>query len=121
MIRRPPRSTQSRSSAASDVYKRQARDLEDGLALAGAERLAVDGELHGSLGTGAHRCLPSASSTMPVSTGTASNLQTCRQVSHLMQSFWSMTWSFLRSPLMASVGQASKHTWQPVQASASMV
>src|SRR5450756_3226061 len=26
MIRRPPRSTQSRSSAASDVYKRQARD-----------------------------------------------------------------------------------------------
>src|SRR5450756_3260674 len=27
MIRRPPRSTQSRSSAASDVYKRQARDL----------------------------------------------------------------------------------------------
>ena len=27
MIRRPPRSTQSRSSAASDVYKRQADDL----------------------------------------------------------------------------------------------
>eukprot|EP00657_Telonema_sp_P-1_P002669 TRINITY_DN1616_c0_g1_i5.p1 TRINITY_DN1616_c0_g1~~TRINITY_DN1616_c0_g1_i5.p1 ORF type:complete len:100 (+),score=59.73 TRINITY_DN1616_c0_g1_i5:137-436(+) len=27
MIRRPPRSTQSRSSAASDVYKRQARIL----------------------------------------------------------------------------------------------
>eukprot|EP00657_Telonema_sp_P-1_P001331 TRINITY_DN13134_c0_g1_i1.p1 TRINITY_DN13134_c0_g1~~TRINITY_DN13134_c0_g1_i1.p1 ORF type:complete len:103 (-),score=50.82 TRINITY_DN13134_c0_g1_i1:117-425(-) len=26
MIRRPPRSTQSRSSAASDVYKRQSRD-----------------------------------------------------------------------------------------------
>eukprot|EP00657_Telonema_sp_P-1_P009008 TRINITY_DN3197_c0_g1_i3.p1 TRINITY_DN3197_c0_g1~~TRINITY_DN3197_c0_g1_i3.p1 ORF type:complete len:124 (-),score=64.37 TRINITY_DN3197_c0_g1_i3:9-380(-) len=26
MIRRPPRSTQSRSSAASDVYKRQAKD-----------------------------------------------------------------------------------------------
>src|SRR5680860_1904078 len=26
MIRRPPRSTQSRSSAASDVYKRQVRD-----------------------------------------------------------------------------------------------
>ena len=26
MIRRPPRSTQSRSSAASDVYKRQALD-----------------------------------------------------------------------------------------------
>src|SRR5680860_1919223 len=28
MIRRPPRSTQSRSSAASDVYKRQKRDIE---------------------------------------------------------------------------------------------
>src|SRR5680860_1152056 len=27
MIRRPPRSTQSRSSAASDVYKRQVRSL----------------------------------------------------------------------------------------------
>src|SRR5450756_120005 len=27
MIRRPPRSTQSRSSAASDVYKRQVQDL----------------------------------------------------------------------------------------------
>ena len=26
MIRRPPRSTQSRSSAASDVYKRQSRE-----------------------------------------------------------------------------------------------
>src|SRR5680860_542724 len=29
MIRRPPRSTQSRSSAASDVYKRQAPDPTD--------------------------------------------------------------------------------------------
>ena len=28
MIRRPPRSTQSRSSAASDVYKRQGRPLQ---------------------------------------------------------------------------------------------
>src|SRR5665213_2606039 len=28
MIRRPPRSTQSRSSAASDVYKRQATEVE---------------------------------------------------------------------------------------------
>ena len=32
MIRRPPRSTQSRSSAASDVYKRQ--ELEDAMAKA---------------------------------------------------------------------------------------
>ena len=31
MIRRPPRSTQSRSSAASDVYKRQAIDIALGL------------------------------------------------------------------------------------------
>src|SRR5450756_2842833 len=29
MIRRPPRSTQSRSSAASDVYKRQAQEDEE--------------------------------------------------------------------------------------------
>src|SRR5450756_3151671 len=29
MIRRPPRSTQSRSSAASDVYKRQEQDSAD--------------------------------------------------------------------------------------------
>src|SRR5450756_2832520 len=29
MIRRPPRSTQSRSSAASDVYKRQLKSLSD--------------------------------------------------------------------------------------------
>src|SRR5450756_3225147 len=32
MIRRPPRSTQSRSSAASDVYKRQVLDLAQDLA-----------------------------------------------------------------------------------------
>src|SRR5680860_1920430 len=30
MIRRPPRSTQSRSSAASDVYKRQRQQVESG-------------------------------------------------------------------------------------------
>eukprot|EP00657_Telonema_sp_P-1_P008198 TRINITY_DN28944_c0_g2_i1.p1 TRINITY_DN28944_c0_g2~~TRINITY_DN28944_c0_g2_i1.p1 ORF type:complete len:109 (+),score=68.24 TRINITY_DN28944_c0_g2_i1:39-365(+) len=29
MIRRPPRSTQSRSSAASDVYKRQLKDIDE--------------------------------------------------------------------------------------------
>ena len=33
MIRRPPRSTQSRSSAASDVYKRQAEGLVEGLGM----------------------------------------------------------------------------------------
>src|SRR5450756_3244548 len=35
MIRRPPRSTQSRSSAASDVYKRQAQLLHHERAVAG--------------------------------------------------------------------------------------
>src|SRR5450756_2590251 len=35
MIRRPPRSTQSRSSAASDVYKRQVRKVSYGV---GVER-----------------------------------------------------------------------------------
>ena len=34
MIRRPPRSTLDRSSAASDVYKRQDRDLQEAHALA---------------------------------------------------------------------------------------
>ena len=33
MIRRPPRSTLDRSSAASDVYKRQLRQLEAGRAI----------------------------------------------------------------------------------------
>src|SRR5450756_3175344 len=47
MIRRPPRSTQSRSSAASDVYKRQGDVLPgDGIALArGVHRLA-QGDRH---------------------------------------------------------------------------
>ena len=40
MIRRPPRSTQSRSSAASDVYKRQAGDAYvNAYGLEGNERL----------------------------------------------------------------------------------
>src|SRR5680860_1805522 len=41
MIRRPPRSTQSRSSAASDVYKRQ-RETHDVV----AESTEVAGETH---------------------------------------------------------------------------
>src|SRR5450756_1240853 len=53
MIRRPPRSTQSRSSAASDVYKRQVQSLVDALSndhrgepLEGpAQALAADPEL----------------------------------------------------------------------------
>src|SRR5680860_1162272 len=36
MIRRPPRSTQSRSSAASDVYKRQVPGVLSALMLAGS-------------------------------------------------------------------------------------
>ena len=51
MIRRPPRSTQSRSSAASDVYKRQAlkRALRTGSAM-GASRLVV-GEMLALVGS----------------------------------------------------------------------
>src|SRR5450756_103594 len=41
MIRRTPRSTQSRSSAASDVYKRQILDMGQG-ALKGTEHLHED-------------------------------------------------------------------------------
>src|SRR5450756_2627818 len=44
MIRRPPRSTQSRSSAASDVYKRQGLvGKEDGVNMVGSE--SVDCQL----------------------------------------------------------------------------
>src|SRR5450756_3120015 len=42
MIRRPPRSTQSRSSAASDVYKRQLRDPP--VAIETGEARPEDGE-----------------------------------------------------------------------------
>src|SRR5450756_2811728 len=42
MIRRPPRSTQSRSSAASDVYKRQVvESLLDGFHVSAHSRLAI--------------------------------------------------------------------------------
>src|SRR5450756_786561 len=49
-IRRPPRSTQSRSSAASDVYKRQADRPRNGPPAA-AERDLQDGPLFDSVGT----------------------------------------------------------------------
>ena len=44
MIRRPPRSTLDRSSAASDVYKRQVEQLVDRLLASSAygEKMAVD-------------------------------------------------------------------------------
>eukprot|EP00657_Telonema_sp_P-1_P009061 TRINITY_DN323_c0_g1_i3.p1 TRINITY_DN323_c0_g1~~TRINITY_DN323_c0_g1_i3.p1 ORF type:complete len:294 (+),score=119.27 TRINITY_DN323_c0_g1_i3:122-1003(+) len=65
MIRRPPRSTQSRSSAASDVYKRQVRDAVGGLGeaggLLGLELLGLEDAtdllgLHdaGNIGAGEH-------------------------------------------------------------------
>ena len=51
MIRRPPRSTQSRSSAASDVYKRQFLDdkgeVVEGLSLKGYLAVAVPGTVMG--------------------------------------------------------------------------
>src|SRR5450756_2644467 len=50
MIRRPPRSTQSRSSAASDVYKRQDREE---LAAVGARESNGD-ELDGGVDRGGH-------------------------------------------------------------------
>src|SRR5450756_2683965 len=61
MIRRPPRSTQSRSSAASDVYKRQEEDLVAEVRGAGRERrhlraqlerlqALVGGHAHGAAG-----------------------------------------------------------------------
>src|SRR5450756_3158841 len=43
MIRRPPRSTQSRSSAASDVYKRQSLDSDLGPVRAGVGDQFIDG------------------------------------------------------------------------------
>ena len=48
MIRRPPRSTQSRSSAASDVYKRQARIEHDALAAleTDGDAVGLDGAEH---------------------------------------------------------------------------
>src|SRR5680860_902686 len=45
MIRRPPRSTQSRSSAASDVYKRQPDDLSDRQCFVLDPMLATGGSL----------------------------------------------------------------------------
>src|SRR5450756_1401568 len=48
MIRRPPRSTQSRSSAASDVYKRQAassRNLLPGLSVGAPQAVLAGAEL----------------------------------------------------------------------------
>ena len=42
MIRRPPRSTLDRSSAASDVYKRQVRSFEDAIAAGVPAHLAAN-------------------------------------------------------------------------------
>src|SRR5450756_3242288 len=51
MIRRPPRSTQSRSSAASDVYKRQLQHAREDLVLSREdERKRLRRELHDGVG-----------------------------------------------------------------------
>ena len=53
MIRRPPRSTLDRSSAASDVYKRQVKLLDFGVAKLAREldEVATDGEAFSVVGT----------------------------------------------------------------------
>src|SRR5450756_2750283 len=50
MIRRPPRSTQSRSSAASDVYKRQIHESEQILTQPATNRLLVTRPFDGDPG-----------------------------------------------------------------------
>ena len=57
---------------------------------------------------------------MPECTLTASNLQTWRQVSHLMQLATSITCSCFLSPVMHDVGHFLAQSMQPVHASASM-
>ena len=84
--------------------------LQDGLAFGRGHERAVDGERYLGLGRrGAHFDLPPTGASTPVSTVMASKLQTWRQVSHLMQSLWSIFWNCLRSPLTALVGQAVLH------------
>src|SRR5450756_1582309 len=60
MIRRPPRSTQSRSSAASDVYKRQAlseRSESKGRRKGGKGGLLEPGRVDDFVGAGGWRCV----------------------------------------------------------------
>ena len=57
---------------------------------------------------------------MPECTLTAPNLQTWRQVSHLMQPLTSITCGCFFSPLMTPVGHFLAHSVQPVHASGSM-
>ena len=47
MIRRPPRSTQSRSSAASDVYKRQLTESDDPILEVGLPKIGPVQEMIG--------------------------------------------------------------------------
>src|SRR5450756_1439026 len=54
MIRRPPRSTQSRSSAASDVYKRQARWLTTALQQGLSGRIVLE-DARGTVWNGSAR------------------------------------------------------------------
>ena len=99
------------------LFVAERRDLDAGAlrglqhrlaALVAADERAVDGRAsRGSWSWGLIIDLPPA--TWPerrCSTSMASNLQTWRQVSHLMQCFWPIFCSCLRSPLTACVGQA---------------
>ena len=61
-----------------------------------------------------------AAARSPERTLTASNLQTWRQVSHLMHSASSITCSCFFSPVMQAVGHFLAQSMQPVQSSGSM-
>src|SRR5680860_1674089 len=65
MIRRPPRSTQSRSSAASDVYKRQLDQPLD------VQRLGHPASVGGRSGRPRNRCTTLASARSASSTAVA--------------------------------------------------
>ncbi len=114
-----------------DVDADPLRGLEDRLTELADDLLVVDGQrdlvgAHGLLrpdvvGRRRHARHTSAIWAMPERIFTASNLQTWRQVSHLMQPATSMTWGCFLSPAMTLVGHFLAQRPQPVQASASMV
>src|SRR5450756_2394724 len=94
MIRRPPRSTQSRSSAASDVYKRQASSSGAG---ASTPTSSTAGEAS-STGTGASSTVGSAGSASTAAAASASTASSAgaSTVSFLAGGFGPSTGGLLR-------------------------